>query len=236
MRGLIIYTITDCVKYWDELRKVSIGFAWFCLIVLFTYRIGAFQDVNEKYLMDIKYMSPYLVISLEGIFGVIITSFLFIILNRIDCPDNSIFCSRDSSTNHSVENFIETISFIMSNKEYFIGFFTFMLGACFFNIFRLKTNEVYSPTHRSIADSIGACLSWIMKLCIPYFNNEKIVFYNSIIKGLAYIIIIFGVGIYLEFMVINKWGLNHYTRININERSNFFAVKEKEELLSIYKL
>ena len=69
-----------------------------------------------------------------------------------------------------------------------------------------------------------------MKLCIPYFNNEKIVFYNSIIKGLAYIIIIFGVGIYLEFMVINKWGLNHYTRININERSNFFCSKRKRRI------
>ena len=180
-------------------------------------------------------MSAYLVISLEGVIGVIITSVLLLILNKIECPYNSILCNREDSTNHSVENFKETFAFIFTYKEYTIGFIIFMIGIFCYNTFRLKTNEAYSPTHQSIATSIGSCLSWILKLCIPYFQSETNFFWFNLSKGIAYVIIIFGVSVFLEIIIINKCGLNQYTAKVINRRSVFVSEKEKEELGTIYK-
>ena len=195
--GLIIYTIIDFMISDIKLSDVSIPIT---LLSLVLYFFSSVQEISEKYLMDTKYVSPYVVISFEGFGGVVVMGIVFIVLNHIDCSKDSLICDYDSTTNHSVENFIETISYIFSHYEYYIPFMKMYFSMLFFNLFRLKTNEHYSPTHRSIADCFGALLKWLLTLALPFLDSGKVTPLSIIGTSIAYVIMLIGLVIYLEII------------------------------------
>ena len=84
------------------------------------------------------------------------------------------------------------------------------------------TNQRCSPAHRIIADCFSSFLSWIIHMLIPYFNNDDVydsnIVINRIIKGIGYVVIFIGLMIFLEFILINKWGMNKNTTFNIDRR------------------
>lgn len=220
--GLIIYTIIDFMM--NGMKDVSIPLA---LLSLALYCLSAFQEVSEKYLMDTKYVSPYVVVSFEGLGGVVVMIIVFLVLNQFPCDPDSLICDYDSTSNHSVENFFESISYIFSHYEYYFPFIKLYFSMLFFNIFRLKSNEHYSPTHRSIADCFGALLKWILTFALPFLKPGNVTPLSIVGTSIAYVIMMIGLVIYLEIIVLKVFGLERNTRYHIIQREEHFNLTEE---------
>ena len=168
-----------------------------------------------------------MMVAFEGIVGFICTSIMFIPLNYIPCgeklengkyDENLWHCNPYSTTNHVVEYFFGSIKFIATHQRYIFLLLALFISFFFFNIFRIQTNAQCSPTHRSIADILGYFLYWLIRF-IEYLDptdmhDTPYCFYG----GLAYIVMIIGVLIYLELIILNICGIQKNTDSEIEQR------------------
>lgn len=214
--GLIGYTIINTVFILETQFSWEIV-GYFMLFLLF-YLVSSIQEVTEKYLMHYKYLSPYVVIGLQGFGGIIVFIPFFIILNQIPCPENSLLCDNKSSSNHSVENVLETLSLVFSHYQFLIPFFCYILFSMMFNTFRLLTNQKYSPTHRIISDVFQTFLSWLIGIIVSSASGESLNWGYYFVAGIGYLVVILGVLIYLEIVIIDWCGLATNTRTQIENR------------------
>lgn len=211
--GLLSYTILEIIHNWIDF-KMSLPL----LLIVSLYLVCLFQDVIEKYLMQYKFINPFLIISIEGFIGLLFTSCSFIILNKIDCSENSLLCDSNSPTNHSYENFFESINQIFKHSQYLIGLLLYFIGTFVYNLCRIKTNEAYCPINRNIADLICFYLGLIFKLVIPFYRNDIPIIY-VILQFLSYIIIIIGILIYFDILIIKCFDFSNNTSVIIQRRA-----------------
>ena len=171
------------------------------LIQIIGYLLSSFIDVIEKYLTDIKFISPYLIISAEGFFGFCLSFPLFklclLIIEKTDFI--------------SLNNYFDSIQ---NSLKYQIGIVVYCIGVFLYNIMRILTTQKCSPVHRVITNTFSAFLGWI----IHYFFEDKDSPAHIIIEAVGYMIVFFGLMIFLELLIINKWGMNQNTTFNIDQR------------------
>ena len=110
------------------------------------------QEVLEKYLMDIKYLSIFKLLLFQGLIGIGITIVIFLILLNINCVESlndNHFCNYNESiiTINSILDLLQNIKFLI-----FSLIFIFLCSGA--NIYRLQTNKMMTPMHRTIADSV----------------------------------------------------------------------------------
>ena len=98
--------------------------------------------------MDKKYISPFVVISLEGISGLIIVSVLIPIMSMVQCNSSFFICKGTFSESFKIifENMFES-----STITWLMIYMVFVL--IFFNVFRLLTNQQFSSLHRSFTNT-----------------------------------------------------------------------------------
>ena len=113
-----------------------------------------------------------------------------------------------------------------------LGLCLYILGVFLFNTFKMKTNQSYTPTHRSIGDNLSGILFWIMQLTIKYFRPDQMSVFKSILQGLAYLVITIGILIFLELIIVHFCNIDVNTRDNINYRIE----KEKVEINNYQEL
>lgn len=65
--GLGVYGI---IEIYEKIGNLNIKILT-ALLLLTVYLVSSFLEIIEKYLMDVEYVSPYLIISGEGFFGLI---------------------------------------------------------------------------------------------------------------------------------------------------------------------
>ena len=179
------------------------------LLLFFTvfFLMGALLEVLEKYLMDIQYLSPYLIISVEGFIGIIVVSILLIF-----------FKGETIVSTIEIDDFFECINLLKKGK-FKIGIIIYVIGIFIYNILRLLTNQRCSPTHLIIADCFGSLLGWILNFLRQEQKVQKDFYIQLTLMGIGYVFIFIGLIIFLEFIVINKWGMNNNTTFNIQSRA-----------------
>lgn len=179
------------------------------LLLFFTvfFLMGALLEVLEKYLMDIQYLSPYLIISVEGFIGIIVVSILLIF-----------FKGETIVSTIEIDDFFECINLLKKGK-FKIGIIIYVIGIFIYNILRLLTNQRCSPTHLIIADCFGSLLGWILYFLRQEQKVQKDFYIQLTLMGIGYVFIFIGLIIFLEFIVINKWGMNNNTTFNIQSRA-----------------
>ena len=132
--GLGVYGI---IEIYEKIENINIEFLT-ALLLLIVYLASSFLEIIEKYLMDVKYVSPYLIISGEGFFGLIFTFISFFIFDDT-CPDTFFLCEKKQS-------YYEIFIKFFTNINLSIAFFLFLIGVFLMNTFRMLTNQCYSPT------------------------------------------------------------------------------------------
>lgn len=169
-------------------------------------------EVYEKWIMEIKYVSPYLLIFYQGLFSLSYKIIIIFILNFIPCP-NATFCQGNTMIN--VVDFFDQV--------YPIGVGPF-IGYCFLNItclalyhvLRLLTNKTYSPTHRIVADILVIVyFFWVDDRGNDYSGNKA---FYIIMKMILYFVLFLGCLIYHELIILNFCKLNYNTQIEIDKR------------------
>ena len=206
--ALISMTIMEVVIY--KLKENGKIFSSVFIVILFlTYLFSSVQEVYEKYLIDIKFVNPFALIAFEGFGGLFTTSCLLVVF------DNGKY-------------FINTWQIISNNPGLIILVSILYISITFFNSFRILTNQHYTPTHRSLSDSIASFIAWILKLTIPFLNQtttkDDVFYIQNIIMGVLYIIMIIGVLIFLEIIILTFCDLDRNTKEKINARQEFFGI------------
>ena len=206
--ALISMTIMEVVIY--KLKGNGKIFSSVFIVILFlTYLFSSVQEVYEKYLIDIKFVNPFALIAFEGFGGLFTTSCLLVVF------DNGKY-------------FIETWQIISQDQRLIILVSILYISITFFNSFRILTNQHYTPTHRSLSDSIASFIAWILKLTIPFLNQtttkDDVFYIQNIIMGVLYIIMIIGVLIFLEIIILTFCDLDRNTKEKINARQEFFGI------------
>ena len=226
--GLITYTIYSIISIIRDQNKDSEQSRniWFEIIAaLVTTAATAFHNVWEKKLMDKDYFNPYSLIGLQGIYGLI---FSLIVLGILNCFkwNNSFFCDVELIDDKYVPIYdtcqsFESLNklFTSTNNVWVITVF-YILGFTGFNIFRMLTNQNFSTTHRCISDCFGAFLIWIFKLIIDNAYGKENNNLDIIFGAVSYPFIIFGVLVFLEFVILNFCGLNMNTNSMISSRGD----------------
>ena len=125
-----------------------------------------------------KGLSPYLIISTEGLFGAIVTGPLILILFELGIRKNPL------------EDIKESLNLLSQHKEFQIGMSFFFIGHFIHNILRIITNQRCSPTHLIITDCLSTLLAWIIHISVPSFRKTSPVeLSNLIVMEIGYVII-----------------------------------------------
>ena len=220
--ALISMTIMEVVIY--KLKGNDIFFSSELVILFLTYLFSSVQEVYEKYLIDIKFVNPFALIAFEGFGGLFTTSCLLVVFYNVRCV-SGVICEENAP---KTEDFIKTWQIISKNPRLIILVSILYISITFFNSFRILTNQHYTPTHRSLSDSIASFIAWILKLTIPFLNQtttkDDVFYIQNIIMGVLYIIMIIGVLIFLEIIILTFCDLDRNTKEKINARQEFFGI------------
>ena len=217
--GVIISTIKDIVDY---KKKEDINWIVYIIIRVFPYLFLGFQETFEKYLMEKEFLDPFLMVSIEGLFGFVTITFSFFILCRIDCP--LLLEKTICSSGRKIEDFVFIIKFMKKNPKMiflYLSYFIFLFGL---NVFRTLTNFHYTPLHRMIAIIGSRFLSWVLMLFEPFNKKEK-----WAVNLLTHVFNLIGLCIILEIIIIKSFGLNKNTDYEITIRE--INEVKKEQLL-----
>lgn len=152
--------------------------------------------------MDLRSFNPFIILFLEGLFGLIISIISIIAFEYICGNDLSIF-RQLCSTKLDLKN----LSMI---HLYFAMIYIVIVGIL--NGCKFMTNKHFSPSHLIIAELLSAFIQWIVT-CI----SKKQLEYLPLI---GYCIMLTGVLVYNEIIIFHFCKLDFYTRIEIQIRSN----------------
>ena len=174
------------------------------IILGFAHIFCAFKNVIEKYLFEYNQTSPYLVLLLEGIFGIIITIIYYI----FNPPFDGI---KRFYKVKSTKNFISLI----------IGLIIYILLSGAKNIFRVLTTKIFDPMTTTLMDYILNPVHVIFNFSIlgKKINNEKLFWlYFGLNIIISLIISFFGL-VYNEIFILYCCGLDRETHKQITDRS-----------------
>ena len=179
------------------------------LILIFNTFLYAFQEVLEKYLMDIYFLSINKLLYYQGIIGMLFTFFILIILINMKCF-YYLSVLKICKINEKIESFSSILN-LMKNMDYLLISIIYILLCSGVNIYKLQTNKMMTPMHRTIADSA------IMPIYVLiYYPNTKL---NVLIITLIIsIFVLFICLVYCEVIVIKFCNLHKNTYFYIAER------------------
>ena len=171
--------------------------------------------------MQVEYVSSYLVVAGEGFFGFLVSGILFLLLNE-NCPNGSNNNKSPFCFNTSIESMHYWSDFLLyfDNKELTLGLMVYLIGVFWFDTFKMKTNQSYIPTHRSIGDNLSGIIFWIMQLTIDWFHSDKKTTTPALVvfQGISYLMMSIGIMIFLELVIVNLCEMNRNTVDSINKR------------------
>ena len=169
---------------------------------IFYYNIcETFSSCIEKYLVDINYINPFLILMLEGIIELIISIIYISIYN---------------------DNFDEFISKLANSKKgtfifFVIGFIVYIIIAAITNIYKIYCNVIYSPMARSLIEYLlNPFLNIYTFFKLNDFNKSVIYLIISII--ICIVISFFGC-VFNEYIILFCYDLEYETKDIISKRA-----------------
>ena len=178
------------------------------IISFFGFQISTtVVECSEKYIMHYYYLDPYLILTLEGLFGIVIMPILFPLYVFID-------------EKYTYRGLLIAFSEVFSKTPKLIASIGFILTIFGFNVFRLLTNNAFGPCYRTIADLLGLFFDWVFELSVllPLGKSKPHEFWHYIYEFLCYLIILLGLLIFLELLRLKFCKLNLYTIQEIDKR------------------
>ena len=174
-------------------------------LIIFSQILVSCGDSIEKYLFEYDYMDPFVVLMYEGIFGFLLSFFLFFSQNFL----------------YEIRKYIKD----SSDTKYIIGlifslvFYVIISGVK--NLFRVVTNRIYSPMTKTLSIYVLNPL-YLIYYCFVRgdfkINQQLNPWYFSINVVLSLIISFFGC-VYNEFIILFCCSLQINTHDQISKRA-----------------
>lgn len=203
--GFILICINRLLKL-DNLLVIFIVF----IIVHIVYSV---KQINDKYIMDKMYISPFFLLLYQGICGSVFSIICIFISYSIPCNENWGLCEGEK-----FEDFTELINIFGDNIDVIPFLFFLLFGSTFVNVFLMLIKKYLTPTHRSIADSFNAFFVWASTFTYDQGWGNKWDSMNFL-DIFGYLLIIIGCLIYNEIIIIHFFNLDRDTKSEIIERA-----------------
>ena len=190
----------------------------------------SYSRVKAKVLMDLRYLSPYLIICYIGIFGSILILIILIILSLLNCSEGiADMCMVRDMNNETLLYIDNAIIYFQELREtgnrMYIEIFLiipFYLIIKFFE-FTCEILVIYyfNPNYVLVRDNL---YYGIIRVIFILVNNkdyqQSISLTQFIILESSEVISVFAYGIYLEIIELRFCGLDRYLKRNIMIRSD----------------
>jgi hypothetical protein len=221
--SLIIILICECilailtfiVYFFNKERQSFLKFGAFILWLLFCDIYFSTKHTTEKWLMDKRYISPFLLMFIEGVFSLLINILAMVILSFVPCY-------QDKETSYCYK---QNVFELEKLKDLFIKNYIFVIlfyiSSIVVELCMTLTNKIYSPTYRPTFD----CLFSFVPLLYHFYSEDHsmmLTYFVFLAKVVLYIVIIFCCMMFNEIVVVNIYGLNKDLKEEIKKR----AIKE----------
>ena len=188
---------------------------FFIIFYIVLSALMSYARVKGKILIDYKYISPYKMIIIIGLFGFVInvSKLIYSIVNEVACNDIK---KPDLQCYFSISNYINNWkgSFLEIILTFFYIISSFMSMTC--EIYIIK---YLNPNYLLMSDNIY--YEFIKIINIINESNQMSVFSKFVILQLAELLELIGCLIYLEIIELRFCGLNTYLKKNIIKRAEF---------------
>ena len=229
---------SEDVNAYEEIEAITGSKTYFIPISLLFITMTIFLSysrVKSKVLMDLRYLSPYLIICYIGIFGSILILIILIILSLLNCSEGiADMCMVRDMNNETLLYIDNAIIYFQELREtgnrMYIEIFLiipFYLIIKFFE-FTCEILVIYyfNPNYVLVRDNL---YYGIIRVIFILVNNkdyqQSISLTQFIILESSEVISVFAYGIYLEIIELRFCKLDRYLKRNIIKRS------EKEKRL-----
>ena len=205
--------VSIIILYYIILILISpVIFSWYSLILIVGTTIFECLDIVYKWLMDIKYISPYELSGFKGIFLTIILLILNASLQNVPCKSDSfiVFLCLNTVT---ITDFNNSFSRLYEDgiKAILLLFFGSFLCSTFYTMLNFLTIKYLGPTLRIFCELLYS-------VYIVYSNNKLEDQTMHIISIISLVLVVIGSCIYVEFIIIHICGFDYNTRDKINSR------------------
>ena len=223
-----------------EYIEIIFGNSLYCILIYFLYLLlsclSSFCKVLEKKLMDINYVSPYLIIVYTGLFGFLLSSITLIFTTFISCGQwMQNFCNVSSYDNEYkyLDNvkiyFLNLKNQYINDKngfyiEIFIVYPLFLVFLFIEFTFEIIIVFYLNPNYLLICDCLYNCTRQI--LSIIFEEKENLNYYKSFNSIISELLAILGYSIYLEIIELRFCELNKDIKINIIKRGLTETIKD----------
>ena len=200
MLGNIIFFIETFPswKYYD-----------FYLVLLGT-SLNSVQIVIEKYIMEHKFITPFRLLFIEGIFGLIINSLMFYLF----------YLFRDSDMIYCFSIKIQDVRNITTKiKEIIILLLIFTFTRSISSLAKMMSNAMYNPNYIYIGNIIYMIINTMLFIVSIFSQIFDIYTLLDWIRMLEYLFLLIGCMIYNEIIILNFCGLERNTKIVIQNRA-----------------
>lgn len=206
----ICLIITIATEFGFQSINLSLTYGIFALFIFFHCILQFFNsllDIIEKYLFEYDYYSPFRILLLEGLLGLLFSFFYCIYKNPI--PD----LKKYFNIQQSYKVALIIISFII---------YAILSGLR--NSFRVVINKIYSPMESTLSEYILNPLYLIFSLLLTkdFGSNPTVKYIYFSINLFLSIIISFSACVYNEFIILFFCKLQHETYQQISFRAECF--------------
>ena len=202
--SLILTIITEFI-FQDINIFLSYGNFLLLFVVLFLIQLfNSLLDLVDKYLFEYDYVNPFKCLMLEGVFGLLYSTFYFVYRNPF--PD-IIRYYKNKSENNGVLIFL-------------LALYSFLCGGQ--NMFRVTTNKIYSPMAATLSQYFLNPLYIIINFILgsDFLSNGKRDYFYFIINFILSFIISFSGCVYNEFLILFFCDFQYETHDQIALRAN----------------
>ena len=222
----IIYNGTsDYISTADLYGNYYVIILFYIIFLILSFLIS-YSQVMQKKIMEISYISPFIVILLIGIISAFFSIITLIITTNVSCndflTDNGLCSIRDEKGHGYFDNFnifLQNLGdqYNSSKLDFFLEIFiVYPLYAFigFFKYFYETLIVLYlNPNYVLLSDNIFYSFKKIVFLC---YNSTDV---PIILKLLGEMIAVIGYCLYLEIFIIDCCGLSYFTKPSIYRRS-----------------
>ena len=223
---LIIIFLSCLVHILNDIFHNTLdGELYHFIVLFFVSIIYGIQVVIQKYLMEILFISPFALLTIQGIISTILLLIICFILTFFNCNELLLKKQFCYLINEPIFNFRKMIDYINNIENYLIIIY-FIIPMLYYN---MKTIVIFfwSPCHFGVVLSLtelGNIVMNTIELFLKKEDDKKTIIY-VIIDSTTHIIYIITTFIFCEFIIINCFNLNYNTEIEIHNR-NVCEVKQ----------
>ncbi len=206
--GSVLHFIND---YYYEKKENSLIF--YILVFFFVSILYGIQGVIQKYLMENKFISPFVLLTHQGFISIILLIILCYILSFFNC--NSLlkkyhFCENNTIFNLNDINFYNSTLFIL---------ILYIILPMLYYIMKTLVIYFWTPCHFAVVLSLSELRDTITNFYRIFIKKDNINLNYVLIDSFTHIIYIFGTFVFCEFIILKFCNLDFHTHNEIHNRN-----------------